>query len=906
MIHSTTDIYKSWLLKRTNHATERITPLIRGEFAETPWSQKRDSSTHSHPSAAAERNAVANFATNLGLRTGLTPFFLQMANADQKAGYDGSRAVFWGKDLTINTQNDAVLPHHLLVAVDDDYHMNIHSLLLKTNNPVLLYTIAPTVPAGKVKDGYFRFDSGEFEMRVKGGAVFRHKLWDYGPDCVTVSGWVWKRLRPRYRTKTYLVERRNLSEHRQLVLLVPIGKHMYAAGWLAKRALQTAPLERMDPRQRGFNVIRSIGDEHEVAISRDGAYTSAKVSASTLDGLLEVAIRAATAKNRLTIASVESHLPPGPGRKESAEILTAYLMEATKADFASGATYVHPVSLGVARYQFKPESYDPEARPGLTSFMSPLIGGAPAPDLTRANDEQTVKGRLTDVKPPNIEPTDFHLRIVREFIKHLIPVPGICIPGTYEENFERQPRPSQQRILAEADNNGDHYNRTFKAFQKKEAMGKLGDPRNITTICGSDKATYSTYMYAFMDAILKQQEWYAFGKTPVEIATIVARICECSVDGVALGDLSRQDGRTGPLMRALEDAMMLRAFPPSVHDHMVKTMRTQRNQPARTSMGVKYNSGDSRASGSPETSPFNTVENAFIAYKAMRMTPIDGQFMSPERAWATLETVGLFGGDDSIIGDFQISSYSRAASSVGHVATGEFVQRGERGVNFLARYYSPGVWCGATDSMCDIKRALWKFHTCANLPDTVKPEQKLVEKAISVEATDGQTPIFCDLVDAVRRVRGRVKPSEGDTSWWYSEDKTSRYPNTKDDWMDDEVALALPELDTGSLSAYLQSATSLKQLLNIPVFMASLLEPPAPAVDVVVNGEVVLAKDADEPVDGPPMRSDAQDEDGADAAETTAANAPKTKRRKPRKRKGTKKRTTRRAEQNTKPDAPRT
>lgn len=859
MVHSTIQNVKSRLLKATNHATHKISPVIREAFAQVDWSTGKLPETHSHAQAALERNSVAYFAERVAQRTGMQPYFLQMANADQKSGHEGARAVFWGKDLTTDPRVTPVKPHHLLVAVDDDYHMDIKQLLLSYTNPVLLYTIAPTVPAGPVKDGFFRFDGGEFEMRVKGGAVFRHKLWDYGPDCVTVSGWVWRwgagtRLlpRPRYRTVTYLVERRNVSPHRQLVLLVPIGKHMYLAGLVAK-SLHSSPLTRMDPRTRGFNLIRSVGDKHEVSISRDGEYTSVTVSADTYSGLMEIAVRQANAKNKLTIASVESHLPATPDRKCKAAILCAYLVEATTADFARGALYVHPVELGVASYQFNPKTYDQEAKPGLTSFMAPLVGGAPAPDSTRANDERTIKARITDVKPSYIAPDAFHTRVVREFVERLIPTPGLCIPGTYEENFDRQPRPTQRAILEEADLEGDHSDKHFKSFQKKEAYGKIGDPRNITTIPGKDKADYSTFMYAFSDTVLKGLDWYAFGKTPIEVATHVAAVCESSEEGVMLGDLHRQDGRTGNLCRELEDTVMMRAFAPMYHDNLLKVMRTQRNRPGRTTHGVRYNSGDSRASGSPETSAFNTLENAFIAFKAHRMTAADGNFIQADEAWSRLCALGMFGGDDSIQGDLSIEAYTRAAKSIGHVAKGEFKSRGHRGVNFLSRVYAPDVWCGQTDSMCDFKRALWKFHTCAHLPDTIKPEQKLVEKAISMSASDAETPIFCDLFDSVNRLRGRVKPSEGDTSWWYTESEDCRYPNTFGDWMDDEVALAIPDLDREGLQSYLQSATTLNSLLSIPIFIGSLLEPKLPDVDVVLNGDVRLAGCEEEKADGPPV-----------------------------------------------------
>ena len=172
----------------------------------------------------------------------------------------------------------------------------------------------------------------------------------------------------------------------------------------------------------------------------------------------------------------------------------------------------------------------------------------------------------------------------------------------------------------------------------------MTDPRAISQIEGPVKLAYSQFIYALSDA-LKGFEWYAFGKTPRKIAERIAQLCFRAESHADNTDYSRQDGRVNEVVRLFERMLMLALFHPSFHVEMLKLMRSQTGLRARTTFGVKYDTGYARASGSPETSAFNTILNAFIAYLAFRMTRVDGRYLKPEEAWARL---GIYGGDDSL------------------------------------------------------------------------------------------------------------------------------------------------------------------------------------------------------------------------------------------------------------------
>ena len=200
-------------------------------------------------------------------------------------------------------------------------------------------------------------------------------------------------------------------------------------------------------------MIRSIEPgKHTVAIARDGAWTSAVVDADVLSGLEEVAIRTAGSKVKLQLATVESHLGHSAESKREAAIVAAYLSDMTIERMSAGVAYVHPVDLGVARYQFATTRYDCEAKPGLTAFMSPLIGPSPAPDLCRANDERCIDKRVKSIRPEKLELTDFMTRTMVEFARCVVPdhLVHTGIPTSFEHVYERQPRATQQAILQQA------------------------------------------------------------------------------------------------------------------------------------------------------------------------------------------------------------------------------------------------------------------------------------------------------------------------------------------------------------------------------------------------------------------------------------------------------------------------
>jgi hypothetical protein len=427
---------------------------------------------------------------------------------------------------------------------------------------------------------------------------------------------------------------------------------------------------------------------------------------------------------------------------------------------------------------------------------------------------------------------------VEEFASFLIPdhERQQAHPVEEDEVFARQNRPSQRRILNEAAAMGGLSSGPVRTFMKKESYAKVTDPRNISMIPGQNKLKYASYMYAFSE-ILKRTAWYAFGLTPLAIAERVAALCAVA-SSACLTDLSRCDGRISNLLRYLEKVIMMRAFHPAYHADLSETMSTQFGQTAYTATGYQFETEFSRLSGSSETADFNSCASAFIAYVTLRRSGL-----SPAEAWAAL---GLYGGDDGLTTDVSPTIYTESAKSVGQVLECEVIKRGERGISFLARNYSPHVWDGAPDSMCDLKRQLIKLHLSGRLASGVTPLAKLREKLRGFSLTDLNTPVIGQYARAVETRYGKADPLDSSiTSYWAKYGSSVQFPNQDlDGWMVDEASHNFPTFDFNRFNAYVIDVTLGAADPLSPPLCSEVKAPVVPPADVVVDGDIVLAAKA--------------------------------------------------------------
>lgn len=246
-----------------------------------------------------------------------------------------------------------------------------------------------------------------------------------------------------------------------------------------------------------------------------------------------------------------------------------------------------------------------------------------------------------------------------------------------------------------------------------------------------------------------------------------------------------------------------------------------------------YQQGHARSSGSPETSAFNTILTAAISYLAHRMSDYD-----PLQAWSNL---GILGGDDSLLRGLPnvspeqfAKTATAAARNLGQTLTLDIKHKFEP-VSFLARIYG-AAWFGDPNSMADPLRLLSKLHTSPNMVPGITPTMKANEKASSILLTDSETPIIGDAARKMLCSGASVKSivaHTANTTWWSKFDASVQWPNVYASWMDDVIAVAMPNFDHLIFEDWIGSG----QPLEPPTCLALPMKPGK--IEVVVDGTIV-------------------------------------------------------------------
>jgi len=810
------NVWLSWFEERPDVNST----FMRSSFADTELGKLRPREGHDHGRSAADRSLVSLFIDRYALSVGLTPYFVQCSNADLRKQRAGCRVAFWAKDCQVPVAQFQLPERSLLAFIDVDQYVDMPYLLTKLFRPTVVFTFQPDSVAKIAAEYNYTFNAdNQVTYRVSGGAVYTHLVWNYSVDniftCTTVMG-------IPIRVAIFLIDRRETSPDHQMILLTPIKRWTGLIASIPRLVLTGTTLNRLNVACGSFTrLLISKKDGLYVSTGRPGEHATANISKAVDETISTIA---RTSKYPLNMAQTQSM---AEGRKEDAALLLAY----HQAKATSQPDVVFPVCDGVRRYQFDPENHDPNYKPGMTAFMSPIIHGAFVPDNCKSSEEVAVLERVVKTQPPLLPISPFLAKCMKEFVEFLIPTPQQLDPVDEDYLYNKQARPTQRRILDTRA--GLEPDRTVKSFLKKEPYGDVKAPRIISTINGVDKASYSQYMYAYVDNILKHQKWYAFGKSPAEIAERVAEICQEAVNHVVNSDYSKYDGHGSNVMREFERIKLMRAFRAEHHAQLADLHSAQFNRRGYTPHEIAYDTGYSRLSGSPETSPSNTDFNAFISYVEARISNL-----SPLEAWNSL---GIFGGDDGLGKDVDPLSFQRAAKMVGQVVTVEPILRGSIGVKFLARIYSPFVWMGDVNSCCDIKRQAAKLHVTPHLPTNVTPLMKLLEKCRCLYLTDQHTPILGAFAErAVFLYNSEIEPSEETArirTWGSMYPKEKQYPNLPADWMMDYCESVLPGANFERFMEWLRKTTGLEELLQPPL----LLEPALPTSDipVVVDGDIV-------------------------------------------------------------------
>jgi hypothetical protein len=656
------------------------------------------------------------------------------------------------KDLNQHHLDDEIEEDHAIIMTDVDYRVDMPEFLatIPFGNPLLLYTFAPSHAGHSTETYQYSFKDNKLVFDVAGGAHYRHRLWDYEGDIMTnfMYGLTWER-GLYFQHRSYLLERKRVSEHHSIVALLPYAELTGILALLTRFVFsmeKEKDLARFEPRvvlgESVFNrfVIHN-DDGFHVTLSREGETSHTTIPKDLFETLTMVRDNSA----RPVSAGMLQKWARGTGCLEGQEPrdiqpILSYLRAVPAAPQMPQVTKI----TDPAGYTFgtPPDTEDPTP---MVSFMPPLVDATAIPLRTLDNDKQTVQTRIVSPGQHKLA-TPYMIREMTTFINYLMAdmeAHGTAFPLTLageEAVRAKQTRPTQV-IKIESAVSGpicldEEVKQALECFMKIEAYGKYNDPRNITTFGNIAKYLFGTIIYPIHEA-MHGLPWFIFGRTPAETAKFVGDLCSRS-DMIVGTDYSRFDATIGAIFRMMEAQLVKRMFGPDRALLLQRVLRAHYRREGRTSFGVRFFTGFTRGSGSMATCAFNSLANALCGYMAYR----DAGF-EPAQAYGHL---GLYGGDDGLNGNLAFKHLDKAAGQLGLTVKCEGLWlRGDPGVCMLARLYSQDVWLsnGSVPNSChDILRAATKLHNGGRRgkPSGIDGE-RVLEKMYSVLATDANTPL---------------------------------------------------------------------------------------------------------------------------------------------------------------------
>ncbi len=613
----------------------------------------------------------------------------------------------------------------------------------------------------------------------------------------------------------YSVDRKNVTDYHQMILLAPMGTYTFPKSVIAGLLLCGKPLERFDPivgttaKFARMYVQRKEG--LFVSTARCGSYLSSYTSAGVDSALRSVAKNSGVT---LTLGTVQSHvkLRPTPEEFESVrQECTVLLDYFLNCEDVQPRVIVYPVDKAVRAFEanYVDSPPDPAGKKGMVAFMQPLVHEGFTPIMSKNNERRAIEGRVLESRS-NVSMTSEVQAYLNEFVDFVVPeeIRGTLHPVEVEEVALRQAEPRQKKALRMAMWLLSPFRRFWEMFLKKEAYGKVTDPRLIIQVDPAAKMTISRYMYA-MQPILKACHWYAPGKTPTAIAARVVEICQ-NAQSISDDDANRMDAHISPAARAVDKAVDIAAFAKVHHEEIERFHAESRALPVTSTSGLKYISADEWGSGDPRTSNSQTLRAAFIHYVAFRR---EGK--TKQDAW---DSMGLYAGDDGFTADLRAEAIVQAASLIGQDYTVNVIERGRLGVQFLGRYYGPGVWAGDDNSVCHISRALAKLHLA--VPGQFTPAEKVAQKAHSFMLTDANTPVIGEWAARVVKSYPLVRETldARDVSWWTTKyQESDLWPNQVGTWAQELLATQLPTFDYKAFREWLSRVDD-EGLFTSPLF----------------------------------------------------------------------------------------
>lgn len=622
---------------------------------------------------------------------------------------------------------DPVRDYHLLTFVDVDYYADMAKWLW-TGRPALVYTFCPTSAGGVIPEGTFHIQDDELFVVYSGGARYNHKLWDYNVDHLVVKGRLFSLL-----VKVDQVVLPS-DKQRRIVLLTPTTWYPSMYNGLLRT--------RNELRRRKFsygpvNVLTYIDRTRDgeaaktnlmVSVSLAGCPAHATVDYATFCAIMA---RFLHTKNP-NIADIERMLR-AKGVEDAAS-MAPIIYEAWNNGWCKRNNDEKQVGAGEARgkaphfQHVGPLAWEDGEDIGVQVFDPIVTGAGIFPASSENNDTAAIVGRVENVRN-TVNPGGKYRKYFNEFIR-AFPI-GVLEPYSMDYVIEKQNRPLQKIRCQKHKNLIGQAITVVRSFMKREAYGKITDPRNISTLPPSHTMELSAYTYAAKEEVFRTMPWFMPCKNPREISAAVMELAEKHKE-ILSTDYSRLDGTLSYFLRTVEHAVYKRLFNPKYRPRLLKLLDSEMTCPAFTDTGLKYQQKSSRLSGSPTTTDGNTLIVAFVLYCAAR----NARMIKPGEI---TNIPGLVYGDDTLCGGLRASVMERTARDLGLTLKCE-VSKECQPVTFLSRVFVD-PWTTST-SVQEPKRALGKMH----LSVIRNIDKRLVarNKAKGYLATDKLTPLMSE------------------------------------------------------------------------------------------------------------------------------------------------------------------
>jgi hypothetical protein len=390
-------------------------------------------------------------------------------------------------------------------------------------------------------------------------------------------------------------------------------------------------------------------------------------------------------------------------------------------------------------------------------YHYPVAMGGGLATEHRSNDLRSVQSRVVEVANDK-EPPEVYNTYASEFMDLVFGEDdglGRVAPFNMDQVSDAMDKPSQKQGRDLTEVMWDLFTTVkVKAFQKFEALAKISDPRNISTVPPEHMVLFGRFTLALSKYLTANASWYVFGGGCGETARRVHAIC-CRYLRISATDYSRFDGTLSAWLMAFRQRFFVRAFGEGYAQQIRQSIAAKVCAEAKTRNGIFYNAGFGQLSGDVDTSVGNTVVNAFTAYCRYRLAGY-----SPAEAYAML---GLFGGDDGFTPCPEDDGcYEQVATDLG-LRLKHAVTPVAEGVEFLGRFYpTPQLNAG---SAYPWDRMVTRMHIVA-APAGISLEQAMVNRAEGFAVTDPETPLIAEWIGAVRRANPGLQAQWTADDWF--------------------------------------------------------------------------------------------------------------------------------------------